>query len=104
MQLNQDSASLVHDGACLISSSRPPLAAIGSQLCVPLPHEIAEPANSGLQRNTHPDIPDNSFHILREPVDSALRESFAPITPEPVESDLDGNGDSQRSLNAKLRP
>jgi hypothetical protein len=35
-------------------------------------------------------------------VDSALRESFAPITPEPVESDSDGNGDSQRSLNAKL--
>src|SRR5882762_4810544 len=78
MQLNQDSASLVHDGACLISSSRPPLAAIGSQLCVPLPHEIAEPANSGLQRNTHPNIPDNSFHTLREHVDSALRESFAP--------------------------
>lgn len=91
------------DGACLVSSTRHPPAAIGSQTCVSLPpHEITEPANPNLQRNTHSDTPDSPVHTLREPADSGQGESFAPIAREPVESGLQENGDSQRTLNDDL--
>lgn len=82
-------------------SARYPLAAISSQPSLP-PHEISEPANSGLQRNTHANTPNGAVYIFQEPVDLGLGEAFTPITQEPVELGLEDNGDSRQTPHANM--
>lgn len=97
MQLHQDSASLVHNGDCLMNSTRHPLAAIDPRLCAPSPHEIPKTANPDLQMSAYSNTLESSVHSFQEPANSDLGESFVHNTQEPVESGLEESSDSQQT-------